>query len=161
MAEQHRVHLSLGSNIDPERNLPRAVELLKGYGPVEAVSTAWETEAVGTPGPHYLNACVLFRTVLPAPTLKERVIRPIEAALGRKRSEDRDAPRPIDLDIVLYDNQPYDLELWEYGFVIVPLAELCPERIHPQRGGKLSQVAEQMRLGGRMIARPNVLAPAR
>jgi len=160
MADPHRVFLSLGSNIKPEQNLPKAVELLRGFGPLEAVSTAWETEAVGTSGPNYLNACVLFRTPLPAAEVKEQVIRPIEAALGRKRSENRYAPRPIDLDIVLYDDMPSNLEFWEYSFVIVPLAELCPKLLHPRRGEKLSQVAKEMRLGERIIARPEVLTRA-
>ncbi len=160
MAEPHRVYLSLGSNVEAEQNLPKAIELLREYGRLEAVSTAWETEAVGNPGPNYLNACVLFRTPLLASELKEQVIRPIEAALGRKRSENRYAPRPIDLDILLYDDRPSNLEFWEYGFVIVPLAELRPDLLHPRGGEKLSQVAERMRLHERITARPEVLARA-
>ena len=56
----HQVYLSLGSNIQPEVNLPRAVELLQEYGKFIKVSRAWESEAVGSDGPNFLNACVLF-----------------------------------------------------------------------------------------------------
>jgi 2-amino-4-hydroxy-6-hydroxymethyldihydropteridine diphosphokinase len=160
MAEPRAVYLSLGSNIAPEQNLPKAIELLRGYGPVEAVSTAWETEAVGAPGPNFLNACVRFRTALPAGKLKEQVIRPVEAALGREHRANRYAPRPIDLDLILYGDHAANLELWEYGYVIVPLAELCPGLRHPRTGQELSQLAEEMRARQRIIPRPEVIARA-
>lgn len=158
MDDLHRVFLSLGSNIEPAMNLPQAIRLLKGYGPVEAVSTAWETKPMGTHGANYLNACVLFRSALAPTELKAQVIRPIEAALGRQRGSDRFAARTIDLDLVLFDNQPHNLEFWEQAFVTVPLAELCPDVIYPPTGEKLSRLAARIRSGSWIVPRAEILS---
>lgn len=139
----HRAYLSLGSNIEAESNLPKAVKMLLEVGKVEAVSSVWESESVGFDGPNFLNVCVLFLTPLGPVEFKERVIRPIEAKLGRVRSMEKNAPRTIDLDIELYDEKPLNTDFWEYAFVIIPLAELLPDFIHPARGEALAKVAEQ------------------
>jgi 2-amino-4-hydroxy-6-hydroxymethyldihydropteridine diphosphokinase len=144
MSDQHRAFLSIGSNIEPEFHLPKAIELLRDYGEVKAVSSAWESHAVGSNGPNFLNACVLFITDLQPYDLKERIIRSIEAKLGRVRNADKNAPRTIDLDIVLFDNKPLNVDYWAYPFVIVPLAELIPDYPHPVRREKLSRVSEQL-----------------
>ena len=144
MTELHRVYLSLGSNIDAENNLPKAIELLREVGEVVSVSSVWETESVGFDGPNFLNACVLFLTHLQPAELKKKIIRPIEAKLGRVRGEEKNAPRPIDIDIVLFDNKPLNTEFWNYAFVTVPLAELIPDFVHPVSGEKLSRFVEQV-----------------
>jgi len=144
MNDLHHVYLSLGSNIKPEVHLPKAIQMLKDYGQVQAVSQAWENHAVGSDGPDFLNACVLFLSKLEPYDLKEQIIRPIEAKLGRVRYADKNAPRTIDLDIVLFDETPLNIEFWNYAFVVVPLAELIPDFVHPVRGEKLSRVAEQL-----------------
>lgn len=145
MSDLHRAYLSLGSNIEAEVNLPKAVQLLREVGRVEAVSSVWESESVGFDGPNFLNACASFLTPLGPVEFKERVIRPIEAKLGRVRSAERNAPRPIDIDIELHDGRPLNMDFWEYAFVIVPLAELLPDFLHPVRGESLARVAEQFR----------------
>jgi len=145
MTEQHQAYLSLGSNIQPEFYLPQAIEKLKQYGQVTAISSVWESRAVGTEGPNFLNACVCFVGKYPTPLeLKEKVIRPIEAALGRVRGQDKYAPRTIDLDIVLFDGKPINIPFWEYAFVVVPLAELLPLIPHPLQKGTLQEIARQM-----------------
>jgi 2-amino-4-hydroxy-6-hydroxymethyldihydropteridine diphosphokinase len=144
MDELHRAYLSIGSNIQAEIHLPQAIQLLRNYGQVTAVSSAWESKAVGSSGPNFLNASVLFLTHLPPYELKEEIIRPIEAALGRVRYADKNAPRTIDLDIVLYDDQPLNVDFWAYAFVIVPLAELIPDFRHPISGQKLSRLSGQL-----------------
>ncbi|MBE0671894.1 MAG: 2-amino-4-hydroxy-6-hydroxymethyldihydropteridine diphosphokinase [Anaerolineales bacterium] len=143
MTDLHRVYLSLGSNIEAEQNLPKAIDLLREAGEIISVSSVWESESVGFDGPNFLNACILFLTNLQPAELKEKIIRPIEAKLGRVRSEEKNAPRPIDIDILLFDNQPLNTDFWNYAFVIVPLAELIPDFVHPVSGGKLSQAAGQ------------------
>jgi 2-amino-4-hydroxy-6-hydroxymethyldihydropteridine diphosphokinase len=139
------VYLSIGSNIRPEVHLPKAIQMLKDYGEVKMVSSAWESHAMGSDGPNFLNACVLFITALQPYDLKEQIIRPIEAQLGRLRNADKNAPRTIDLDIVLFDQKPLNVDYWDYPFVVVPLAELIPNFIHPTKREKLSQIAEQLR----------------
>ncbi|WKZ41346.1 MAG: 2-amino-4-hydroxy-6-hydroxymethyldihydropteridine diphosphokinase [Anaerolineales bacterium] len=144
MSELHRAYLSLGSNIGAEVNLPKAVELLQGVGEIEAVSSVWESESVGFDGPNFLNACVLFLTPLGPVEFKEQIIRPIEAELGRVRSDEKNAPRTIDIDIVLYDENPLNTDFWEYAFVIVPLAELIPDFPHPASGEALARSVKQV-----------------
>ncbi|MGC8855896.1 MAG: 2-amino-4-hydroxy-6-hydroxymethyldihydropteridine diphosphokinase [Anaerolineae bacterium] len=147
MGEQHQAYLSLGSNIRPAFYLPRAIEMLKQYGQVTAVSSVWETLPVGSDGPNFLNACVCFVGKYSTPVeLKEKVIRPIEATLGRVRGANKYAPRTIDLDIVLFDSEPINIPFWEYAFIVVPLAELLPETAHPTRTSTLREVAQQMQI---------------
>jgi 2-amino-4-hydroxy-6-hydroxymethyldihydropteridine diphosphokinase len=140
----HRIYLSLGSNIDAEKNLPKAVEMLRKAGSIESVSSVWESESVGFDGPNFLNACILLLSPLQPVEFKETIIRPIEAELGRIRHADKNAPRTIDIDIVLFDETPLNTEFWDHAFVAVPLAELIPEFGHPLRGEKLIQFAEQL-----------------
>src|SRR5688572_15316221 len=119
-------------------------------------SSAWETRAVGSNGPNFLNACALFLTNLGAYDLKEQTIRQIEAELGRVRTADKNSPRTIDIDIALFDDSPLNLKNWEYAFVIVPLAELLPDFIHPSKKEKLSRVAEQVKTQTWLIKREDV-----
>ena len=91
MNDLHHAYLSLGSNIKPEVHLPKAIQMLKDYGQVKAVSQVWESHAVGTDGPDFLNACVLFLSHLQPNDLKQQIIRPIEASLGRVRHADKNA----------------------------------------------------------------------
>jgi 2-amino-4-hydroxy-6-hydroxymethyldihydropteridine diphosphokinase len=154
----HEAYLSIGSNIEPEKNLPKAIQLLRDYGEIRATSSAWESRAVGSNGPNFLNASVMFITPLGAPDLKERVIRPIEATLGRVRSADKFAPRTMDIDITLFDGAALNNDSWAKAFVIVPLAELLPDLDFPPNHEKLSDVAERMRRQTWIVARPEVLA---
>lgn len=144
MTDLHHAYLSLGSNIEAEKNLPKAVQLLREVGQVISVSRVWESESIGFDGPNFLNACVLFLTPLQPIELKEQVIRLIEAKLGRVRGAEKNAPRTIDIDIVLFDKQPLNTEFWEFAFVAVPLAELIPDFQHPVRRETLFRVAEQL-----------------
>ena len=154
----HQVYLSLGSNIQPEVNLPRAVELLHEHGEIRQVSTAWESEAVGSDGPNFLNACVLFTTPLLQAEVKEQVIHPIETKLGRKRTADKYAPRTIDIDIVLFDEQLCDDKFWKQAFVVIPLAEIHPKYQNPITKEKIIETATRLRQAMWMETRPWVLA---
>ncbi len=157
MSESHTAYLNLGSNIEPERHLPGAIRLLREHGQVKAISNAWESHAFGSDGPNFLNACVLFLTPLDVIELKEQVIRPIEAALGRVRSADKYAPRTIDIDIILFDDEPLGGEFWSKAFVVVPLAELLPNFEHPTRHEKLFRVSEQLRSRIWIVQREDVV----
>ena len=156
--ESHTVYLSLGSNIEPESNLPRAIELLKQNYEVTGVSTAWENQAVGAVDvPNFLNACISLLTTLSAPEFIEHAIRPVESFLGRTRGEDPNASRTIDIDIILYDDQPMRLEYWRQAFMVVPLAELLPEFMDPVSGKPLSMAAREALKNSWMLPRPEVL----
>jgi len=156
MTDTHRAYLNLGSNIEPELNLPKAIRMLRRYGEITQVSRVWESESIGIDGPNFLNACVLFLTHLGPVELKEQFIRPIEADLGRIRHANKNAPRIIDIDIVLFDDTPLNLEYWKYAFVAVPLAELIPDFPHPVSKEKLSVFSEQAQSQGWIVPRGDV-----
>jgi 2-amino-4-hydroxy-6-hydroxymethyldihydropteridine diphosphokinase len=157
MAKLHETYLNIGSNIEPEEHLQEAIRLLRQYGEIKTISNAWASHAFGSDGPDFLNACVLFLTHLNPRELKQQVIRPIEAQLGRVRGANKFAPRTIDIDIVLFDDEPFGWEFWSNAFVVVPLADLLPDFHHPLNYEKLAQVAEHMRRQTWIEARPDVL----
>jgi 2-amino-4-hydroxy-6-hydroxymethyldihydropteridine diphosphokinase len=145
MSKLHFAYLSLGSNIQPEIHLVLAIKLLRDYGEVLKVSNAWESKSFGADGPNYLNACVLFKCPYMQVELREKVIRPIETQLGRQRSENKFAPRTIDIDIVLFDDRPSNDKFWNYAFVIVPLAEIYPEYQNPLSQENITETATRLR----------------
>jgi 2-amino-4-hydroxy-6-hydroxymethyldihydropteridine diphosphokinase len=157
MNELHRAYLSLGSNIQPELNLVRAIELLHKSGKFEKISSAWESESVGAEGPNYLNACALFITSLSPANLKERILLPIELELGRQRTTDKFAPRTIDIDIVIFDEKPCDDKYWEQAFVVIPLAEIHPTYTNPLTQENINKTAARLRQQAWMETRPGVL----
>jgi 2-amino-4-hydroxy-6-hydroxymethyldihydropteridine diphosphokinase len=145
MIEIHLAYLNLGSNIQPQTNLPTAVNLLSQYGEILKCSNAWESKSVGAIGPNFLNACVLFKCTFDPMTLKDEVIHPIEAQLGRRRNQDKNAPRTIDIDIIVFDDKPLRDNIWETAFVIVPLADIYPEYQHPTTGEAVREIAKRLR----------------
>jgi len=157
MEDLHEAYLNIGSNIEPEKNLQESIRLLREHGEVKAISNAWQSHAFGSNGPDFLNACVLFLTPLEADDLKQQIIRPIEATLGRVRGPDKFAPRTIDIDIILFDEEPFVGEFWSNAFVVVPLADLLPNFHHPFNYERLVQVAAHMRRQTWIMARPEVL----
>jgi 2-amino-4-hydroxy-6-hydroxymethyldihydropteridine diphosphokinase len=158
MSESHFAYLSLGSNIEPETNLVRAVERLQQYGRLEKISSAWESESVGAEGPNYLNACSLLVTPLTQAELKEQALLPIELDLGRRRSADRFAPRTIDIDIVIFDGRSCDDKYWEQAFVVVPLAEIHPDYQNPITHEAIRQTASRLRRQIWLERRPHMLS---
>ena len=157
MKKVHKYYLSIGSNIQPEINLPKAIELLAGYGNVNAASHAWESHALGAEGPNFLNANVLFTSSLNPRELKNSAISSIELELGRIRSHDKNAPRTIDIDIVLVDGKPVNLDRWNNPFVVVPMSELLPDLKHPIDNLKLFTVANSMISQTWIKQRPEIL----
>lgn len=158
MSESHQAYLSLGSNIQPEVNLVRAIELLSNYGQVERISQAWESESVGAEGPNYLNACVLLSTPHKQAELKEQALLPIERTLGRRRTANKFAPRTIDIDIIVFDGKSCDEKYWTQAFVVVPFAEICPDFQNPLLQESILETARRLRQHVWMEARPDVLS---
>jgi 2-amino-4-hydroxy-6-hydroxymethyldihydropteridine diphosphokinase len=140
----HRACLLLGSNIEPERNLSMAVQRLQVLLIVDRVSHAWETPAVGSDGPNFLNAALLVRTDLAPQELKEQVLRPLETELGRVRSADKNSPRTIDIDVILWDDQVLDEMIWHLAHVAVPAEEVWPQPLPGPGGETLVQVAARL-----------------
>ena len=123
------VCLLLGSNIWPEMNLKHALHMLRDQLGILKISSVWKTRAKGSPGPDFLNAAVLAETDLSADELKEDVLRPLETKLGRVRKADKNAPRTMDIDIIIFDGLLMDEDLWQQAYVAVPVSELLPDYI--------------------------------
>lgn len=157
MNELHNAYLNLGSNIQPEINILRAIDLLKKYGEIQKVSTVWESESVGAPGPNYLNVCLLFVSSHTEVELKEQVIHTIETQLGRIRAENKYIPRTIDIDIILFDGKAINAKDWESAFVMVPLAEIYPEYQYPFAGEIIAVTAKRLGKMTWIEPRPEVL----
>ncbi len=164
MPALNSVFLSLGSNIEPERHLREAVRRLAALGQVRAASTVWETEPLGMAGqPNFLNAVVWLETPLSAQALRAEALPALEAALGRVRTENKNAPRTIDIDLLLFNREVLQLgrrhipspEIGERPFVAIPLAEIAPGYLHPETGQTLQQMAEALPAAG-MAPRPDI-----
>ena len=96
-----RVYVSLGSNIDREKNIEIAVrELNDSYGPL-MLSTVYESEPVGFDGDYFLNLVAGFDTDSPIETVLTR-LRAIEKASGRDRQNNSDHSRTLDIDLLIY-----------------------------------------------------------
>lgn len=150
--QSNLAYLSLGSNIDPEQNLPQAVAQLARFGRITAVSSVWQTAPVGfSDQADFLNAAVILETGLSAKALREQAISQIENFLGRVRTENKNGPRTIDIDIMLFNQDILTLgrrripdpELLERAFVAIPLAEIAPDYVHPQANITLQEIAQQ------------------
>ncbi len=136
------VYLGLGSNLeDRQGNLARAIELLSQQVKMEQVSSLYETEPVGySEQPQFLNAVCRASTSL-TPRELLTLAKEIETRLGRLPSFPN-APRPIDVDILLYGDQVSESpeltiphpRLTQRAFVLVPLAEIAPSVVHPENG---------------------------
>lgn len=154
----NNVYLILGSNIDKERNLPEAMRLLREKATVVAVSGVYETAPVGlVEQPLFWNTAVLIHTPLSPAEIKVDILSPIERQLKRVRQADKNAPRTIDLDIVLFNDvvQDYDPgdgrfrpipdpDLLKFAHVAVPVAELTPNLPHPVTGEPLQAIARRL-----------------
>jgi len=137
-----RAFIGIGSNQgDRLQNISRAVQFLGATSGLRVIqlATIHETAPVGGPPQGlYLNTVVELQTELPPHELLAALQR-IEWLLGRRPSTERWAPRPMDLDLLLYDDRiAQDTEMTiphprmhERRFVLEPLAQLAPDLVHP------------------------------
>ena len=131
------VYLGLGSNMhNPPAQLEAAVTALRLLPSthVQRVSPLYMSKAWGkTDQPDFLNMVVQIDTTLPPASLL-REIKQIEVTQGRRPGE-RWGPRPVDIDILLYDKQEINTptlviphpRMWDRAFVLRPLADLAPD----------------------------------
>ena len=133
-----RAYLSLGSNIDPESNLRSAVSALRERFGEMKISPAYRISAVGFDGPDFLNAAAVIETDLDVHAL-DAWLHALEDAHGRRRDVPRYASRPLDIDIVFFDdlilNGPGHLQIprpeLDQAFVLKPLADIAPDFVDP------------------------------
>ena len=132
------VYIGLGSNVDREKNIVLAIkEMRQVFGELE-LSPVYESAAVGFDGSDFLNLVAGFKTDDNVAEVV-RALREIEDNLGRDRTQPRFSPRPIDLDILTYDDLQMDepgiqiprKEILENAFVLRPLQDIAAEVLHP------------------------------
>ena len=147
-----RAYIGVGSNIDPDANILWALRLLCSQMKLTDVSTFYITQPLGAPGsPHFYNGVVGGMTDLSIPGLRHLLLH-VETEVGRQRTENKYAPRPIDLDLLLLDDEVAEGEGWRVPhpdvrirpFVAIPLLELAPELILPDSGRPLRDIVAEI-----------------
>lgn len=149
-----RVFVAIGSNIEPEKNIPLALARLDQIPGTRLVqqsrwyrTSPWGIEEQA----EFINLVVELATGLtPFELLAET--QAIEQQLGRERTL-VNGPRPIDLDMLLFDRQEIVSDalrlphpgLTERDFMLIPLIEIAPDRIHPGFGLAVSDLVDRIR----------------
>jgi 2-amino-4-hydroxy-6-hydroxymethyldihydropteridine diphosphokinase len=149
------VYLSLGSNMgDRSANLRSAIERLRGFGKVVAVSSFYETEPVEfVAQPWFLNCVVKLDTEKMPKQLLAGILN-LEREMGRQRKQKK-GPRSIDIDILLFGNSiiqspgltiPHPA-MHDRRFVLEPLAEIAPAVRHPVLKQTMRELREALPAG--------------
>ncbi len=143
----HSVYLALGANMgERKKHLERALQALSTIATIQSVSSLYETAPIGyLDQPCFLNMVCFAETKL-TPQALLQALKGIEVELGRKPTI-QNGPRPIDIDILSYDNLQIQEEtliiphprMQERAFVLVPLAEIAPDFVP---AGQLYNVRE-------------------
>jgi len=153
--------IGLGSNVEPELNLPEGVRQLQRHAHIDVkrVSRIYESPTVGVAGaPDSHNAAVLAVTHLEPAQVREE-LRGIEARQGRQRTSDRNAPRTLDLDLVYYGDLVAEFDGWRLPaadastapHVVIPVAEIAPDWINPESGLTTNTLATNLASDGSKV----------
>ncbi|MEC8882274.1 MAG: 2-amino-4-hydroxy-6-hydroxymethyldihydropteridine diphosphokinase [Pseudomonadota bacterium] len=121
--------ISLGSNIDSENNLSRAISILSCITDVIQISKTYQTPSIKKGLPNFLNQALSIQTNLDQNSLKKEMLE-IEKMLGRKRTKDAYDSRTIDIDICLINGQWTDdaLNSLNHEQLIVALLDIIPKK---------------------------------
>ena len=142
-----RVYLGVGSNIERERYIVAGLDALQGLFGELALSSVYDSQAIGFDGQPFLNLAVAIDTPLAVGELA-RQLRHIEMEHGRPARTTRFSPRQLDIDILTYGDTVGTIdgvalprgEILENAFVLCPLAELAPQAVHPAAGRNYAQL---------------------
>jgi 2-amino-4-hydroxy-6-hydroxymethyldihydropteridine diphosphokinase len=152
LKSQHQIHLSLGTNLgDRLANLRTVLNALPPKVILLTESKIYETPAWGFEDqPAFLNMAIRGETDLKPESLLKH-LKQLETRLGREPSFHW-GPRLIDIDLLFYDELVLDTpqlviphpRLHERAFVLVPLADIAPDLVHPILGKSIRQLLEGM-----------------
>lgn len=154
----HTAFIGLGANLPspagpPAETLAAAAARMAVLGRIAAISSLYSTKPVGySDQPRFINAVLALQTDLSAHQLLHALLG-IEREFGRDRTSSiPNGPRPLDLDILLFDNQVIDdnelsvphPRLAERAFVLIPLREVAPQAIDPRSGKTVSELLRSL-----------------
>ena len=147
-----RVAVSIGSNLERERNVKDALVALGKIFGVLSRSPVYESVAYGFDGPPFYNLVVIFYTLLDVRAVRVK-IQAIENQQGRRVGDNRSGSRSLDLDLLLYGDaifhdQELDVprrEIFDHSYILKPLADLLPSMAHPVTGESFANI--WLRLG--------------
>jgi len=123
----NQVVIGVGSNIHPAENITKAKEEILRSHRLIAESALVETKPVGyTDQPNFINGAFRIETEFGYGDLKAWLLS-TERALGRKRGKNRYGPRPIDLDIVVWNGKIVDDDFYERDFLRNAVLEVWPD----------------------------------
>jgi len=140
--------LDLGSNLERNSSLRRAIHLLARDFQLLRTSQVYETAPVGfADQPNFYNLCAEIETPLSAAEIRLQ-LRRLEDEMGRVRGANKYGPRNIDIDLVLHevevDEKLPHPQVEEALFVLLPLCELIPDFVHPGRNLTLRDLLAQL-----------------
>ena len=152
MKIQRITYLSLGTNQGNKlENLQKAIDLIDDrVGGIQKVSSVYQTPSWGFEGENFFNICIKVSTYQQPEVLLSSLLE-IEQELGRLRSSEKGYQnRKIDIDILLFDDEiifskllivPHP-KMLDRKFVLIPLAEIAPNELHPIKKTQLSVCAQ-------------------
>jgi phosphatidylglycerol---prolipoprotein diacylglyceryl transferase len=150
--KQVRVILSIGSNMEPHKNLHLGIEHLTKEFKLKRSSSVYHTSDVRQPdkADRFLNQVVEIETAQSFLELRKN-LKMIERQLGRERGNK--AVVPLDLDILTYNDDVFvtdqhqipEPDLERYRYLAKPLAEMSPEFRHPANGKSIQQILKQIK----------------
>ena len=145
------IFLSLGSNIEPEKNIDFAKEQLRIEYDKLLISSIYKTKSVGFKGDDFLNL-VIKASTSDSPETVINYLHHIERQTGRETGTGQFNSRTLDIDLLLYGdliddslNIPRD-EILKYDFVLEPLVEIFPEGMHPIENRSYKDLFSRLKL---------------
>lgn len=146
-----KAFIGVGSNIDPQINIEKALGLIMEYVDVTGISLFYKTKPLFDRKINdFLNGVWQIKTNLTPEELKFNILKKIEKKLHRKKSKDKYCSRVIDLDLLLFGNEVIknekiiipDPDVYTRPFIYVPLYELAPDLIFPDTGKPIKELVK-------------------